>query len=82
MRDRLGHRPGGDGVSAATCCTPLLGGAGSFRGEIGRNAAAGDADGDGASNLEEFLAGTDPNDPESSPVPAAMPWIELLLLSD
>jgi uncharacterized repeat protein (TIGR01451 family) len=30
--------------------------------------AADDKDGDGASNIEEYLAGTDPNDPASAPV--------------
>jgi hypothetical protein len=37
-----------------------------------------DADGDGWSNLEEYLKGTIPNDAASHPV-KAMPWIPLLL---
>ncbi len=45
--------------------------------------ASQDADGDGFTNLEEFNAGTDPQDPNSFPKPVkAMPWLELLLLDD
>jgi hypothetical protein len=40
--------------------------------------ASQDADGDGFTNLEEFQAGTDPQDPHSRP-PVAMPWLPLLL---
>ena len=39
-----------------------------------------DADSDGATNLEEYLAGTDPQDPDSFPRKGrAMPWLLLLL---
>lgn len=38
-----------------------------------------DADSDGFTNLEEFLAGSDPRDPNSPPRSKAMPWIPLLL---
>ena len=41
--------------------------------------AAGDADGDGFTNLEEFQAGTDPQDPESKPS-HDLSWLFLLLL--
>ena len=48
--------------------------------------AAQDADGDGASNLAEFQAGTDPNDPASQPFSGTqvkvMPWLPLLLGDD
>ncbi len=44
--------------------------------------ASEDADGDGFTNLEEFKADSDPNDPGSIPRPKAMPWLELLLLDD
>ena len=37
-----------------------------------------DSDGDGYSNLEEYLKNTDPNDPYSRPV-KTMPWLPLLL---
>jgi len=37
-----------------------------------------DADSDGFSNVQEFRAGTDPNDPDSKPN-AAQPWAPLLL---
>ena len=37
-----------------------------------------DADGDGFTNLEEFEAGSDPQDPNSRPA-TAMPWLQLLL---
>jgi len=40
-----------------------------------------DADEDGYTNLEEYLAGTDPNNPASHPI-QAMPWIPLLLLDE
>ena len=38
----------------------------------------GDADDDGFTNAHEFAAGTDPNDPQSTPNPS-MPWLPLLL---
>ena len=42
-----------------------------------------DADGDGFTNLEEFLQGTDPLDATSVPkIVRAMPWLKLLLLDD
>ena len=44
--------------------------------------AAEDADGDRFSNLREFLAGTDPNDPESKPKLTLTPVLELLLSDD
>ena len=37
-----------------------------------------DSDGDGYTNLEEYLRNTDPNNPDSHPV-EAMPWLPLLL---
>lgn len=37
-----------------------------------------DLDGDGFTNLKEFLKGTSPNDPKSRP-PGPMPWLMLLL---
>lgn len=40
--------------------------------------ALGDPDQDGASNLDEYRKGTDPNDPTSYPA-KAMPWLLLLL---
>jgi hypothetical protein len=43
--------------------------------------AAGDADGDGFTNLEEFEAGTDPQDPESKPS-RDLSWLFLLLLGE
>ena len=43
--------------------------------------ASQDSDGDGFSNLMEYLRGTDPSDPNSHPS-MAMPWIPLLLLGD
>jgi len=45
------------------------------------NDASLDKDSDGYSNLEEYQAGSDPNDPNSRPS-KAMPWIPLLLLDD
>jgi hypothetical protein len=42
--------------------------------------ASDDADEDGFSNLREYRAGSNPNDPESQP-PYALPWL-LLLLGD
>ncbi|MGD9106436.1 MAG: hypothetical protein PVJ87_06355, partial [Desulfobacterales bacterium] len=45
------------------------------------NDASLDKDSDGYSNLQEYLAGSDPNDPNSHPS-KAMPWIPLLLLDD
>lgn len=41
-----------------------------------------DADGDGYSNLEEYLAGSDPNDPKSKPLPRSLPFLVPLLLDD
>ena len=46
------------------------------------NDASSDKDNDGYSNLQEYLADTDPNDPNSKPSSKAMPWIPLLLLDD
>jgi Leucine-rich repeat (LRR) protein len=43
--------------------------------------ASGDWDKDGYSNLEEYLAGTDPKDSRRN-TPIAMPWIPLLLLDE
>ncbi len=43
--------------------------------------ASEDADDDGYTNLEEYEAGTDPQNPNSRPV-KAMPWIPLLLLDE
>ena len=43
--------------------------------------AADDPDEDDWSNLEEYKAGTDPNDPDSHPS-RGMPWVPLLLLDD
>lgn len=40
-----------------------------------------DADEDGYTNLEEYLAGTDPNNPVSHSI-QAMPWIPLLLFDE
>ncbi len=40
--------------------------------------ATADADSDGFTNLDEFTAGSDPNDPQSTPN-RAMPWLPLLL---
>ena len=42
------------------------------------NDAGGDNDGDGFTNLAEYLKGSDPIDPKSRPV-IAMPWLMLLL---
>lgn len=44
------------------------------------NAADADADADldGFSNLKEFEAGTDPNDPQSRPFVSPIPWLQLL----
>lgn len=42
------------------------------------NDASIDSDGDGYTNLEEYLKNTDPHDPYSHPV-QAMPWLPLLL---
>ena len=36
--------------------------------------ADGDPDGDGATNRDEYDAGTDPRDPASQPVPVTAPW--------
>ena len=44
--------------------------------------AAEDADGDRFSNLREFLAGTDPNDPTSKPKLTLTPVLDLLLSDD
>jgi hypothetical protein len=41
--------------------------------------ASQDADGDGYTNLEEYQLDSNPNDPNSTPKPKAMPWIPLLL---
>ena len=41
-----------------------------------------DADGDGFSNLEEYLAGSDPNNPYSTPQPRVLPFLIPLLLGD
>jgi hypothetical protein len=41
-----------------------------------------DADGDGFSNLEEYLGGSDPNDPKSLPRPRHLPFLTPLLLDD
>ena len=41
--------------------------------------ADGDPDGDGATNKEEYDAGTDPLDPDSTPVPLAAPWAVAVL---
>lgn len=46
------------------------------------NDASLDKDSDGYSNLKEYLASTDPTDPNSKPKAYAMPWIPLLLLND
>jgi hypothetical protein len=46
------------------------------------NDASSDKDNDGYSNLREYLADTDPSDPNSKPSIKAMPWIPLLLLDD
>ena len=45
------------------------------------NDSAGDMDGDGFTNLEEYLKGTIPNDASSHPA-RAMPWLPLLLGGD
>jgi hypothetical protein len=44
--------------------------------------ASEDADGDGYTNLEEYMEGSDPRDENSLPIPKAMPWIPLLLLDN
>jgi len=41
-----------------------------------------DADGDDFTNLEEYLAGSDPNDPKSVPRPRSLPFLIPLLLND
>lgn len=41
-----------------------------------------DADGDDYTNLEEYLGGSDPNDPKSVPRPRSLPFLPLLLLND
>ena len=41
-----------------------------------------DADGDGYTNLEEYLGGSDPNDPESPPRPHRLPFLVPLLLDE
>ena len=41
-----------------------------------------DADGDGFTNLEEYLAGSDPNDQASIPRPRSLPFLVPLLLDD
>ncbi len=40
--------------------------------------ASEDLDGDGFTNLQEFLAGTDPNDPASNSATAILPILQLL----
>jgi hypothetical protein len=44
--------------------------------------ASEDTDGDGYTNLEEYIGQSDPTSPDSIPKPKAMPWIPLLLLND
>ena len=41
--------------------------------------ASGDLDGDRFTNLQEFKAGTDPNDPASNAAPAIVPILQMLL---
>ena len=49
---------------------------------LDRGDAAEYADGDSFSNVREFRAGTDPNEPSSFPTVRATPWLYRLLLSD